>query len=1251
MSSHFTHDLQRRIGVLFVEALEELANDEGMKSTASLTERLAACASLLRQKLEVTSGRDASRATDTPTKGNFLFNGPDYTATSEFVSRIPTPLLPLFAELDAKLVDVQWRVRKTAGIQVINALTQTLNVATGDTFREVVGRLAAAKVPAERVQLLLRDVQVWPSLTTHPTNPTSLAYTMVANELDRLLAHPTTTSAADLKVALRAIILTEMDQLNSRASTATTTEGNVGGSAASSSPSPPQLQGQQGHHPPAQLRALLGEVGRFPDSAASLRKTPTDEALELFCFLRVLYETVPIPYRSLRSALVHHPEYRAMAEAPGVIGPLLETCLWGPGDADGNPSMKGPVLEQFVLCLTAALMYHYVRDLSIILEKSTEVHVELGGRLDNLIQRATAVLHRLQSRLNWHERQHGLSSTASLMRLIASCYPTVVAASGRALHDPAATGNSPSSSTTATAVVPHQQHPPLITPQKPHNPLLDIFPTSQQQGDTADEGGVEGASGAARHDNAIFRFDDLTAFIYDAKSLLTDSAAAFPDSVKDLVQDFGVRLATFNLHFARIDVRHNSRDVMAAVAHLLHASDNFNVDDFIRSSQDTQAGILRSRLRDNSFNLRVRKGWEIASHVPEGVRDLWRRLLVMAKYPSHFGKFIIAETDCVANSLAAALLLRAAGASVFAPGSLLDIVPLFESRNDLSNAQVIMHDLLTDPIYRQHCRHRGHVICMIAKSDTARLSGPGVQGAQEATMGTLLSMCSDQYDGIRMFVMLGGGDDQMRGGGRIVESPHVVLRAQAREGGSAPTKIAMTVQGMQLSLLFGSTLLASHFIEGFAAQLLLANAQASRLLPWRVVPIHINEISAAKHTRLFFERAMDNYERIVGPVGTSVRATLVDYLNGFPGEIIEWTNKSSRPGARKKTVDPFEGRAIGLDQRAKHDGGYMTATLGVADALHFLSRMLRAGGNRNDGSGTVVTLTATNASDKKGEKGGQQLLPSPSSSSFDAHRHAYQGNKAFRDFVRMQSTVLFQKDYPYAWALRGGVPSYLERQELEAAYVPGGYNPARVFLAHMEREDLLLAALLTSVVDNATMTSSGIAAAADASSMNRPSPSVSQQLFGANRPSAVVTTRTPLTIGWPDLAASMRSREELSLAARVIQLPVVTGLRGAKGGEDNDHSAAPNGGVKGMISTSSSKPSASRSGIQIERAVLRRLAYLTYVAINPSVMTPNFALSVTDPNKATSFLLRESNLNLTAVLRAPKWSEPAPPANASTSKI
>ena len=101
---------------------------------------------------------------------------------------------------------------------------------------------------------------------------------------------------------------------------------------------------------------------------------------------------------------------------------------------------------------------------------------------------------------------------------------------------------------------------------------------------------------------------------------------------------------------------------------------------------------------------------------------------------------------------------------------------------------------------------------------------------------------------------------------------------------------------------------------------------------------------------------------------------------------------------------------------------YITATLGVADALKYLNGMLRCGAPES----SLRPLTPV--------------------------RHAYLANKSFRDFVRLQAVVLFQKDYENAWLLRGGRPTPAELRGLADAFLAkdGRCCTARETLAWLE---------------------------------------------------------------------------------------------------------------------------------------------------------------------------------------------------------
>ena len=54
----------------------------------------------------------------------------------------------------------------------------------------------------------------------------------------------------------------------------------------------------------------------------------------------------------------------------------------------------------------------------------------------------------------------------------------------------------------------------------------------------------------------------------------------------------------------------------------------------------------------------------------------------------------------------------------------MDIVPLFETINDLAHAPAIVRDMLDDPEYRLHLRQRGNVqTVMIGYSDSTKDGG------------------------------------------------------------------------------------------------------------------------------------------------------------------------------------------------------------------------------------------------------------------------------------------------------------------------------------------------------------------------------------------------------------------------------------------------------------------------------------------------------------------------------------------------
>ena len=898
------------------------------------------------------------------------------------IENYPISIILQIAEFDAKLIDVQWSSRKMAGINILNAVAETERVQTGDTFDEVIRRFCKANLSISSVQELIEYAMVWCSLTTHPTNPTSFAYTSVSHSLDVLLSNPKTTRS----------------QLLSK------------------------------------LREIRDTSMMVEKDGKSLKKTPQLEGEELMLIISTLYESVLEPQHRLRAALERY-GYRDVDDSEHRI---LDLNVWGVGDGDGNPNVTAPLMEWYVKRLREELVAKYVADLTTIVSNVDE---EFNARKETIVVKLLKGEYKTGEELvndirNW-VRSHSIESS-----------------------------------------------PPI---------------------------------GA---------------------------------------YDMIIKAKNFGLHFSRIDVRHNSVDIMETLEAILEVIKLPSAEAKLsQMAPNEQRSLIQKLLLDDDFELKVR------TCISEDCKELgelgrvFGRCRVMAKYPDMFQKLIIAETRSTANILAGLLLLKLAGCKVGVPGATISVVPLFESRQDLTDAPSAINAIATDPIFSRHLNYVGYLLVMIAKSDTTRLSGPGVQGCQELTIGQVLAMQTQSYSGFKVHVFVGGGDDQMRGGGRIVELPHTVMLAANRMGSHRPNKVALTIQGRQMQIVFGSNLQASHFLEAFSAQQMLAASRITGHIPFRSLPPNVNRSAALHHAANFFTIAMDSYEKGIGSEKPEdpTRDLIVRYYSSYPADIVASANKSSRPMSRKKTNDPLRGRAIGLDQLSKHDGAYLTATLGVRDALKALYNSLRYG--------------------SPSTPNGPPLSPL---------RHMYLANKSFRDFVRMQAVVLCQKEFAVSWAIRGGVPSEDERgklveefQKWEKAGRPGGASvpSVRSLLAYLEDADGEEAAYLIDA------------------------------LTGILPETKNAKLYEPIKVGWPNLYKSLEVRKHQSALSQAMQ---IRNMQRINKGE--------------------------------QEPALKTLAYYGYVGTNPKFSSPNFSLTMTDPQKEGGKMLSENETSVHSRLRLPKWT-------------
>lgn len=220
------------------------------------------------------------------------------------------------------------------------------------------------------------------------------------------------------------------------------------------------------------------------------------------------------------------------------------------------------------------------------------------------------------------------------------------------------------------------------------------------------------------------------------------------------------------------------------------------------------------------------------------------------------------------------------------PVSRLDVVPLFETLDDLDQAPFVMGTLLDDPIYKRQLEARGQrQEVMIGYSDSSKDAGIfasswGLYRAQES----LADLFRDAGVDLRLFH--GRGGSVGRGGG----SP--VYRALAAlPPGTTGGRIRITEQGEIISQQFGLLPVAERSIEVTTAGTLLQEftdwrrgVDAGDVAEWRQVMDRLSERSHVVYRELVHDNdALFDLFRLATPIDELANARFGSRPSYRPG--------------------------------------------------------------------------------------------------------------------------------------------------------------------------------------------------------------------------------------------------------------------------------------------------------------------------------------------------------------------------------
>jgi phosphoenolpyruvate carboxylase len=274
-----------------------------------------------------------------------------------------------------------------------------------------------------------------------------------------------------------------------------------------------------------------------------------------------------------------------------------------------------------------------------------------------------------------------------------------------------------------------------------------------------------------------------------------------------MLHDVERRAEAFGFHLARLDLRQHSRVNAEALAELLSAA---GVElDYLALSEEQRTAVLVRELQNPRPLAHPHRAWSAAT---AEVLDLFRTTRRMQEElgAEACNVYIVSMTAGVSDVLAPLLFAKEAGLfspEADPPTSGLQVVPLFETIEDLRGCGAILTDLLSLPVYRRHLQAWGGLQQVMLGYSDSNKDGGFVTSNWELyrAQRDLAGVCRAQ--GVRLLLFHGRGGAVGRGGGPT----HRAILGQPP--GSLEAGLRLTEQGEVAFARYGNTGIAHRHLE------------------------------------------------------------------------------------------------------------------------------------------------------------------------------------------------------------------------------------------------------------------------------------------------------------------------------------------------------------------------------------------------------------------------------------------------------
>ena len=579
--------------------------------------------------------------------------------------------------------------------------TQSGNQPRPESIDAAVASLKADGYSVDEVVNLLRQLDIQPTLTAHPTEARRRT---VLRKQTRIANRLATLRGAEATPAERA------DALDS-------------------------LYGQ--------ISYLLGT-----DEVRADRPTVREEVEQGHYFLHgPIWDTIPAIHRDVQRALRRH--YDTTAEIPA----FLQYRSWIGSDRDGNPNVTPEVTRWTFVRQRRTTLEHYLDELSVLRDD-----LSLSSRQGN-------VPDALEEALDTDLEEVSL--------------------------------------------------PPDTRRQYRHEPYrLKIAVIEARLQDLIDQ--LDDASLADQPTD--YTADDLLDDLDLIASCLAEQGLSDPAHTGRLHRVRSL-VSTFGFHLAALDVRQHSGVHEETVSDLLSAAGV--TDDYAALSEAEKLDVLERELTNPRPLASNHEALPDPAAEMMAVFDAIQS--IRAVDADAVGSYVVSMTHTVSDLLEPMLLAKESGLGRMVDGAYqcpLDMVPLFETIDDLDAADDRMATLFTHPVYAAHLEGRGHFQeIMLGYSDSNKDGGYWrANWSLHQAIHDLGVVCDAHDVDVRLFH--GRGGTVGRGGGRTSEAIRA-LPAVVHNG-----RIRMTEQGEIISFRYALPDIARRHVEQLTSAMLTATAQA-----------------------------------------------------------------------------------------------------------------------------------------------------------------------------------------------------------------------------------------------------------------------------------------------------------------------------------------------------------------------------------------------------------------------------------------